>query len=100
SARTADTRQVSGCSRRRPSSPAPTSRRAGSWASTTVGARSRRPSSSTTVVLAQGMVQAERTPEVSALVDFAERFDLRYAEPGMPAEREYTGLPAGETVLV
>lgn len=53
-----------------------------------------------TVVLAQGMVQAERTPEVSALVDFAERFDLRYAEPGMPAEREYTGLPAGETVLV
>ena len=53
-----------------------------------------------TVVLAQGMVQAERGPEISALVDFADRFALRYAEPGMPAERTYTGLPAGQTVLV
>ena len=53
-----------------------------------------------TVVLAQGMVQAQRTEEVSSLVDFAERFSLRYVEPGMPAERDYTRLPAGETVLV
>ncbi|ASK64695.1 hypothetical protein CFK39_01270 [Brachybacterium avium] len=53
-----------------------------------------------TVVLAQGMVQSERDADVSALAAFAERFSLRYAEPGMPAEREYTGLPAGETVLV
>lgn len=53
-----------------------------------------------TVVLAQGMVQSQRSPEVTALADFADRFALRYAEPGMPAERTYTGLPAGETVLV
>ncbi len=53
-----------------------------------------------TVVLAQGMVQSRRSPEVTALVEAAERFDLRYVEPGMPAERDYTGLPAGETVLV
>lgn len=53
-----------------------------------------------TVVLAQGMVQSLRSPEVASLVDFADRWDLRYVEPGMPAERSYTGLPAGETVLV
>ena len=53
-----------------------------------------------TVVLAQGMVQSRRTPEVARLVDFADRFALRYTEPGMPAERSYTGLPAGEPVLV
>lgn len=56
--------------------------------------------SAPTVVLAQGMVQAEPDAEVTALTGFAERFSLRYAPPGMPAEREYTGLPAGETVLV
>lgn len=53
-----------------------------------------------TVVLAQGMVQSEPDSEVAVLTEFAERFSLRYAAPGMPAEREYTGLPAGETVLV
>lgn len=53
-----------------------------------------------TVVLAQGMVQARRSPEVQRLVEFAARHGLRYAEPGMPAERDYSGLPAGETVLV
>ncbi|MDN5901058.1 MAG: FAD/NAD(P)-binding protein [Brachybacterium sp.] len=53
-----------------------------------------------TVVLAQGMVQSERDADVAALAAFAERFRLRYVEPGMPAEREYPGLPAGETVLV
>ncbi|ATG51821.1 hypothetical protein CFK38_10020 [Brachybacterium vulturis] len=53
-----------------------------------------------TVVLAQGMVQSEPDAEVAALTAFAERCSLRYAAPGMPAEREYTGLPAGETVLV
>ncbi|MGP9536773.1 FAD/NAD(P)-binding protein [Brachybacterium sp. AOP43-C2-M15] len=53
-----------------------------------------------TVVLAQGMVQALPEPEVTALAEFAERFGLRYAAPGMPAERRWTGLPAGETVLV
>src|SRR5699024_3162682 len=56
--------------------------------------------SAPTVVLAQGMVQAEPDAEVTALTGFAERFALRYAPPGMPAEREYTDLPAGETVLV
>ncbi|GGK80350.1 FAD/NAD(P)-binding protein [Ornithinimicrobium pekingense] len=53
-----------------------------------------------TVVLAQGMVQARPSAEVTALKSFAERHDLRYVEPGMPAERDFTGLPAGETVLV
>lgn len=53
-----------------------------------------------TVVLAQGMVQARRSAEVAGLVDFAARHGLRYVEPGMPAERDFTGLPAGETVLV
>ena len=53
-----------------------------------------------TVVLAQGMVQSQRSHDVTALVDFADRFALRYVEPGMPAERTYTGLPAGEPVLV
>lgn len=53
-----------------------------------------------TMVLAQGMVQARRTPEVAGLLEVAQRFGLRYVEPGMPAERTYTGLPAGETVLV
>lgn len=53
-----------------------------------------------TVVLAQGMVQARRGPEVAALAEGAARLGLRYVEPGMPAERDYSGLPAGETVLV
>lgn len=53
-----------------------------------------------TVVLAQGMVQSRTSPEVAALREFADRFSLRYAEPGMPAERSYTGLPVGETVLM
>jgi len=53
-----------------------------------------------TVVLAQGMIQARRGREVAELVEVAERLGLRYVEPGMPAEREYTGLPAGEDVLV
>lgn len=53
-----------------------------------------------TVVLAQGMVQSEPDGTVTALTDFAARHGLRYAAPGMPAEREYTGLPAGEAVLV
>ena len=56
--------------------------------------------SAPTVVLAQGMVQARRSPDVTALAEAAERFGLRYVEPGMPAERDYTALPAGRTVLV
>ncbi len=54
----------------------------------------------TTVVLAQGMVQGRRGAEVQHLADVAARHGLRYVEPGMPAEREYTGLPAGQDVLV
>lgn len=56
--------------------------------------------SAPTVVLAQGMIQARRGREVAALVDAAARHGLRYVEPGMPAERHMTGLPAGEDVLV
>ena len=53
-----------------------------------------------TVVLAQGMVQAQRSRETQQLVDFAEKHHLRYIEPGMPAERSWTSLPPGTTVLV
>ncbi len=53
-----------------------------------------------TVVLAQGMVQARRSPEVAGLVDTAARWGLRYVEPGMPAERDFTGLPSGGTTVL
>lgn len=53
-----------------------------------------------TVVLAQGMVQGRRSAEVATLVDTARAWALRYVEPGMPAERDVGGLPAGQTVLV
>ncbi|TDC26501.1 FAD/NAD(P)-binding protein, partial [Streptomyces sp. 8K308] len=52
------------------------------------------------VVLAQGMVQAKRSPRVRSLVAAAERHGLVYIEPGMPAERDWDLVPAGETVLV
>ncbi|MDT0320415.1 FAD/NAD(P)-binding protein [Streptomyces millisiae] len=52
------------------------------------------------VVLAQGMVQAKRSPRVRSLVAAAERDGLVYVEPGMPAERDWDLVPAGETVLV
>lgn len=53
-----------------------------------------------TVVLAQGMVQSLPDEEVDGLTRFAAQHDLRYVSPGMPAERDFTGLPAGEPVLV
>ena len=53
-----------------------------------------------TVVLAQGMVQARPDPQVAALTAAADRLGLRYVPPGMPAERDFSGLPAGEPVLV
>ncbi|WP_062209232.1 FAD/NAD(P)-binding domain-containing protein [Streptomyces sp. NBRC 109706] len=52
------------------------------------------------VVLAQGMVQAQRSPRVRSLVAAARRSGLRYIEPGMPAERDWDSVPAGETTLV
>ncbi|PFG37971.1 FAD-NAD(P)-binding protein [Georgenia soli] len=52
------------------------------------------------VVLAQGMVQARRSRTTEAFVDAAARHGLTYVEPGMPAERDWTVLPAGEDVLV
>lgn len=52
------------------------------------------------VVLAQGMVQAKRSPRVAAFVRAAADHDLVYVEPGMPAERDWTRVPADETVLV
>ncbi|WP_243744713.1 FAD/NAD(P)-binding protein [Streptomyces hainanensis] len=52
------------------------------------------------VVLAQGMVQAKRSPRVRSLVAAAERDGLVYVEPGMPAERDWDRVPGGETVLV
>lgn len=53
-----------------------------------------------TVVLAQGMVQSLPDTEVAGLTRFADDHGLRYVAPGMPAERDFTGLPAGETVIV
>ena len=53
-----------------------------------------------TLVLAQGMVQSRPDDEVSNLIRFAADAGLRYVPPGMPAERDFTALPAGETVLV
>ncbi len=53
-----------------------------------------------TVVLAQGMVQSVPDAQVRACIDFAAEHGLRYVRPGMPAERDFSGLPAGETVLV
>ena len=52
------------------------------------------------VVLAQGMVQARRSPRVRSLVSAAEAHGLVYVEPGMPAERDWDRVPGGETVLV
>lgn len=53
-----------------------------------------------TVVLAQGMIQAHPDAEVAGLLDFARDHGLRYVRPGMPAERDFSGLRAGETALV
>jgi hypothetical protein len=53
-----------------------------------------------TVVLAQGMVQSRPDDEVTHLTRFAQEHALRYVPPGMPAERDFTDLPAGQTVLV
>ncbi|MGP3968231.1 FAD/NAD(P)-binding protein [Streptomyces sp. 6N223] len=52
------------------------------------------------VVLAQGMIQAKRSPRVRSLVAAARRHGLVYIEPGMPAERDWDRVPAGETALV
>ncbi|RKN05965.1 FAD/NAD(P)-binding protein [Streptomyces radicis] len=52
------------------------------------------------VVLAQGMVQAKRSPRVRSLVTAAREAGLVYIEPGMPAERDWDLVPAGETALV
>lgn len=53
-----------------------------------------------TVVLAQGMVQSLPDTEVAGLTRFADEHGLLYVAPGMPAERDFTGLPAGQTVIV
>jgi len=53
-----------------------------------------------TVVLAQGMVQGVRTVGTQAFVDDAAAHGLTYVEPGMPAERDWSVLPAGEDVIV
>lgn len=53
-----------------------------------------------TVVLAQGMIQSKPGASVRAFVDGAERLGLRYIEPGMPAERPWHEVPAGENCVV
>ena len=52
------------------------------------------------VVLAQGMIQAQRSPETRERIAAAERHGLVYVEPGMPAERDWDVVPAGEDVVV
>lgn len=72
----------------------------GTGAERTVVLEDGRRLSAPAVVLAQGMVQGRRSREVEELAGFAARHGLRYVEPGMPAERDFTGLPAGQDVLV
>ena len=52
------------------------------------------------VVLAQGMVQARPDPSVRSFIEGAELLGLRYIEPGMPAERPWHEVPAGEDCIV
>ncbi|WP_321573408.1 FAD/NAD(P)-binding protein, partial [Georgenia subflava] len=52
------------------------------------------------VVLAQGMIQARRTPATAERVAAARRHGLVYLEPGMPAERDWDLVPGGEDVIV
>lgn len=52
------------------------------------------------VVLAQGMVQAVRTSATETFVAAARTYGLTYVEPGMPAERDWDVVPAGEPTLL
>ncbi|MFD7307106.1 FAD/NAD(P)-binding protein [Promicromonospora sp. NPDC059942] len=52
------------------------------------------------VVLAQGMIQARRSARTERFADAARAHGLVYVEPGMPAERDWDAVPAGEDVLV
>ncbi|MFE6997584.1 FAD/NAD(P)-binding protein [Microbacterium sp. NPDC057659] len=51
------------------------------------------------IVLAQGMVQAEASASVRAFADNAVRLGLLYIDPGMPAEKPWHLVPAGEPVI-
>lgn len=53
-----------------------------------------------TVVLAQGMVQSKPGKSVRAFIKGAKQLGLRYVEPGMPAERPWHKVPAGEDCIV
>lgn len=52
------------------------------------------------VVLAQGMIQSRRSRRTEAFSVAARTHGLVYVEPGMPAERDWDAVPAGEDVLV
>ncbi|MEV8027759.1 FAD/NAD(P)-binding protein [Cellulosimicrobium funkei] len=52
------------------------------------------------VVLAQGMVQARPSARTTAFAEAARAHGLVYVAPGMPAERGWDAVPAGEDVLV
>lgn len=52
------------------------------------------------VVLAQGMIQARRSPQTERFAEAARTHGLVYVEPGMPAERDWAAVPTGEDVLV
>lgn len=53
-----------------------------------------------TVVLAQGMVQADPDAETTRLTAAAAEYGLIYTPPGMPAERSFTDHAPGQAVLV
>ncbi len=52
------------------------------------------------VVLAQGMVQATPSPSVRTFIEGSKRLGLRYIEPGMPSERPWHRVPAGQDCIV
>ena len=73
---------------------------AGSVDSTTVHLGDGRDFTGRTAVLAQGMVQARPDTATRALARAAAATDLLYISPGMPAEKPWDQVPAGEPVIV
>lgn len=53
-----------------------------------------------TVILAQGMVQAVPDASIVHAAEAAQRHGLTYISPGMPAEKPWERVPAGEQVIV
>ncbi|WP_344780095.1 FAD/NAD(P)-binding protein [Microbacterium kribbense] len=52
------------------------------------------------VVLAQGLLTSDASTEALSLAAQASAHDVTYVAPGMPAERDWARLPAGERVIM